>query len=95
MGNGEFGERGSALVESLWSVVEREGVVAGMLAEAGGGNGDGGKGNGTSGSNNNNNAGRIGKHASARAWATEAVWLWRRGGGGDRGLTKEGVLRSK
>ncbi|PGH33013.1 hypothetical protein GX50_04159 [[Emmonsia] crescens] len=95
LGNGEFGERGSALVESLWSVVEREGVVAGMLAEAGGGNGDGGKGNGTSGSNNNNNAGRIGKHASARAWATEAVWLWRRGGGGDRGLTKEGVLRSK
>ncbi|EEH03635.1 conserved hypothetical protein [Histoplasma capsulatum G186AR] len=93
LGVGEFGERGSALVEGLWAVVEREGVVAGMLAEAGGG---------SSGSKNEftaataaSNAARIGKHASARAWATEAVWLWRKGGGGDRGLTKEGVLRSK
>ncbi|PGH10953.1 hypothetical protein AJ79_05199 [Helicocarpus griseus UAMH5409] len=90
LGNGEFGERGSALVEGLWSVVEREGVVAGMLAEAGGGSGDN-----KSGSGGGPNAGRIGRHASAKAWATEAVWLWRRGGGGDRGLTKEGVLRSK
>ncbi|OJD17315.1 hypothetical protein AJ78_02603, partial [Emergomyces pasteurianus Ep9510] len=94
LGGGEFGERGSALVEGLWSVVEREGVVAGMLAEAGGGSGSGGSGGG-GGGGANTNAGRIGKHASARAWATEAVWLWRRGGGGDRGLTKEGVLRSK
>ncbi|OAX78359.1 hypothetical protein ACJ72_07334 [Emergomyces africanus] len=92
LGNGEFGERGSALVEGLWSVVEREGVVAGMLLRPGAvvGSGSGGATNTT-----NNNAGRIGKHASARAWATEGVWLWRRGGGGDRGLTKEGVLRSK
>ncbi|PGH06741.1 hypothetical protein GX51_02182 [Blastomyces parvus] len=102
LGKGEFGERGSALVEGLWSVVEREGVVAGMLAEAGGGPsksepttsttpttaGDGA-------SSSASSVGRIGKHASARAWATEAIWLWRRGGGGDRGLTKEGTLRSK
>ncbi|KAL2368769.1 hypothetical protein RJ035_000555 [Blastomyces gilchristii] len=106
LGKGEFGERGSALVEGLWSVVEREQVVAGMLAEAGGGSGSKSEsttttattsttppGAGTSAGSSN--VGRIGKHASARAWATEAIWLWRRGGGGDRGLTKEGVLRSK
>ncbi|EEH34967.2 hypothetical protein PAAG_06014 [Paracoccidioides lutzii Pb01] len=93
LGKGEFGEKESALVEGLWSAVEREGVVAGMLVEAGGGGGGGGGGsNAASGANV---AGRIGKHASAKAWATEAVWLWRRGGGGDRGLTREGTLRSK
>ncbi|KLJ13021.1 hypothetical protein EMPG_12006 [Blastomyces silverae] len=106
LGKGEFGERGSALVEGLWSVVEREGVVAGMLAEAGGGSGSKSESSTTTtttattsttptGGAGSSNVGRIGKHASARAWATEAIWLWRRGGGGDRGLTKEGALRSK
>ncbi|EEH49907.1 uncharacterized protein PADG_05986 [Paracoccidioides brasiliensis Pb18] len=90
LGQGEFGEEGSTLVEGLWSAVEREGVVAGMLAEAAAGGGGGGGGGGGP-----NAAGRIGKHASAKAWATEAVWLWRRGGGGERGLTREGALRSK
>ncbi|KAI5296706.1 hypothetical protein KEM55_005725, partial [Ascosphaera atra] len=37
LGKGEFGERGSTLVEGLWSTVERENVVARMLAEASGG----------------------------------------------------------
>lgn len=85
LGKDEFGERGSELVEGLWSTVEREDVVAGMLAEAG-----------DSGSNDGNvNPGKFGRHASAKAWATEAVWLWRKGCGGDRGLSKEGVYRSK
>jgi hypothetical protein len=34
-------------------------------------------------------ANRNGGHVSAKAYATEALWLWRRGGGGDRGLLKE------
>ena len=32
---------------------------------------------------------------SAKAFATEALWLWRRGGGGDRGILKEGERRAK
>ena len=34
-------------------------------------------------------------HVSAKAYATEAVWLWRKGGGGARGLKKEGNVRAK
>ena len=34
-------------------------------------------------------ANRSGGHMSAKTYATEALWLWRRGGGGDRGLLKE------
>ena len=34
-------------------------------------------------------ASRDGGHLSAKTYATEALWLWRRGGGGDRGLLKE------
>lgn len=33
-------------------------------------------------------------HVSAKAFATEALWLWRRGGGGDRGILKEGERRA-
>ncbi|KAK5105545.1 hypothetical protein LTS08_001822 [Lithohypha guttulata] len=33
-------------------------------------------------------------HLSAKAYATEALWLWRRGGGGDRGVLKEGERRA-
>lgn len=33
-------------------------------------------------------------HLSARNYATEALWLWRRGGGGDRGVLKEGERRA-
>ena len=33
-------------------------------------------------------ANRTGGHVSAKTYATEALWLWRRGGGGDRGLLK-------
>lgn len=106
LGRGEFGSRGSPLVDGLWNSVERERVVATMLAEACDGDDDGDD-HGTTGNNrekdNNNNtsgqtkakaAGGVGKHASAKAWATEAVWLWRRGGGGDRGLLKDGEVRS-
>lgn len=35
-----------------------------------------------------------GTHLSARAYATEALWLWRRGGGGE-GDGERGVLREK
>ncbi|RAL06763.1 uncharacterized protein BO97DRAFT_447327 [Aspergillus homomorphus CBS 101889] len=34
LGKGQFGERGTPLVEGLWGTIEKEGVVAGMLAEA-------------------------------------------------------------
>jgi hypothetical protein len=34
-------------------------------------------------------ANRNGGHVSAKTYATEALWLWRKGGGGDRGLLKE------
>lgn len=34
-------------------------------------------------------------HVSAKAYATEALWLWRRGGGGDRGVLKQGETRAK
>ena len=40
-------------------------------------------------------ASRLKTHASAKAHATEALWLWRRGGGGERGLRKEGERVSR
>ncbi|EYE96254.1 RPAP1 family protein [Aspergillus ruber CBS 135680] len=91
LGRGEFGERGSPLVEGMWEVVEKEGAVAIMLAEADGSTntieGDGSKvplkGAG------------IGRHASATAWAVEGVWLWQKSGGGDRGVLKEGTIRPR
>ncbi|KAB8076735.1 RPAP1-like protein [Aspergillus leporis] len=103
LGKGQFGERGSTLVEGLWSVIEHEGVVAAMLAEA----------DGTStgvthpekestaeealkqGQDVPGSKGGIGRHASAAAWAVEGVWLWQMGGGGDRGVLKEGTIRSQ
>ena len=92
LGKGEFGERGDTLVEGLWEVVEREGVVARMMIEASGGEtGAGGKEDAVA---MQAKAAGIGKHASARAWATEAIWLWRQASGGDRGLLKEGQYRS-
>ena len=36
-----------------------------------------------------------GGHASAKAYATEALWLWRKGGGGARGLKREREVRAK
>jgi hypothetical protein len=37
----------------------------------------------------------VGRHASASAWAVEAVWLWQMGGAGDRGILKPGAVRSQ
>lgn len=97
LGKGEFGERGSTLVEGLWSVIEKERIVAGMLTEAGGESSDtkraGNERKGAQGPSGGNSG--IGRHASATAWAVEGVWLWQSGGGGDRGVLKEGELRSQ
>ena len=40
-------------------------------------------------------ANRDGGHTSAKAYAIEALWLWRKGGGGDRGLLRDGEKRAK
>lgn len=73
LGRGDFGARGSELVEALWSVIEREKPIEVMMTEA------------------NRSSG----HASAKAHAIEALWLWRKGGGGDRGVLKPGQRIAK
>ncbi|OQE16861.1 hypothetical protein PENFLA_c026G05687 [Penicillium flavigenum] len=99
LGRAEFGERGGQLSDGLWFVIEKEGIVAGMLAEADGAAGQ------TQGRDRSKNtkheeggnlplASGVGRHASAAAWAVEGIWLWQKGGGGDRGLLKEGQHRS-
>ncbi|KAJ5886396.1 Transcription factor Rba50 [Penicillium subrubescens] len=117
LGKGEFGERGGQLSEGLWFVIEKEGVVGGMLAEAEGVSGqDRIRGKGESGKEGDEKddteeekkageqdqdrpalpvASGIGRHASAAAWAMESVWLWQKGGGGDRGLLKPGQTRPR
>ncbi|KAI5286379.1 hypothetical protein KEM54_006835 [Ascosphaera aggregata] len=94
LGKGEFGEPGSPLVEGLWSTVEQENAIAGMLAEAGGGENYKDE-QSSRDLTPEQKAARLGKHASAKAYATEALWLWRRGGNGDRGLAKESVSPAK
>ncbi|KAL4987034.1 RPAP1-like protein [Aspergillus falconensis] len=103
LGKGQFGERGSTLVEGLWSVIEREGVVAGMLEEAdsltSSSSARTDRGSGAAGENSQEPSGAnrngVGRHASASAWAVEAVWLWQMGGAGDRGILKPGAVRSQ
>lgn len=101
LGRGDFGEKGTDLVEGLWAVIEKEGVVARMMDEAGAGD-DLINGSSDSGKDDDEykEAARkagIGRHASARAWATEGIWLWRMGGGTDRGIAprKENERSSK
>jgi hypothetical protein len=104
LGRAEFGDRGGQLSEGLWFVIEKEGVVAGMLAEA---DGEAGQTQGRNKSKSSKDqqdadengntmpvASGVGRHASAAAWAVEGIWLWQKGGGGDRGLLKEGQHRS-
>ncbi|KAL4906942.1 hypothetical protein BDW74DRAFT_130773 [Aspergillus multicolor] len=103
LGKGQFGERGSTLVEGLWSVIEREGVVAGMLEEADSAPssslGHAEKSSAAARENPQGSPGAkgsgLGRHASASAWAVEAVWLWQMGGSGDRGILKPGAVRSQ
>ena len=40
-------------------------------------------------------ANRQSGHASAKTYAVEALWLWRKGGGGDRGILKPGHKLAK
>ena len=40
-------------------------------------------------------ANKQGGHVSAKSYATEALWLWRKGGGGDRELLRPGEQRAK
>ncbi|KAJ5885272.1 hypothetical protein N7495_009782 [Penicillium taxi] len=96
LGSGEFGERGGPLSEGLWFCIEKEGVVAGMLAESEGASGQSiDKSRGKSDAENDVlMPSGIGRHASAAAWAVEGVWLWQKSGGGDRGLLKKGQIRS-
>ncbi|KAJ5116447.1 hypothetical protein N7456_000795 [Penicillium angulare] len=100
LGRAEFGDRGGQLSDGLWFVIEKEGVVGRMLAEADGAAGQfpvKGSQSGEKKEAEKENlplASGIGRHASAAAWAVEGVWLWQRGGGGDRGLLKEGQVRS-
>lgn len=86
----EEAEDTGELAAGLWRAIESEGVVAGMMTEANGGSGG-------ASLTPAQRAARIGRHASARAWAVEALWLWRRGGGAEagRGLGREGVVQSK
>ncbi|KAJ5460218.1 Transcription factor Rba50 [Penicillium daleae] len=114
LGKGEFGERGGQLSEGLWFVIEKEGVVGGMLAEAEGVSGqerirgktdtepkdedEKDKEEKKEGGQDRPSlpvASGIGRHASAAAWAMESVWLWQKGGGGDRGLLKQGQTRPR
>ncbi|KAJ5667984.1 uncharacterized protein N7477_006554 [Penicillium maclennaniae] len=99
LGRDEFGERGGQLSEGLWFVIEKEGVVGGMLAEAEGVPDPQTRATKEqeeeSGASATPLASGIGRHASATAWATEGVWLWQKGGGGDRGLLKEGQSRPR
>lgn len=101
LGRDEFGERGGQLSEGLWFVIEKEGVVGGMLAEAEGVQDSSKSRSGKDEKKDESSsstvplASGIGRHASATAWATEGVWLWQKGGGGDRGLLKEGQTRPR
>ncbi|KAJ5162398.1 hypothetical protein N7492_007790 [Penicillium capsulatum] len=104
LGRAEFGDRGGQLSEGLWFVIEKEGVVAGMLTEAEGATSQSHERTRMNGGNEKNEArggsnvpvaSGLGRHASAAAWAVEGVWLWQKGGGGDRGLLKEGQVRSQ
>ncbi|KAJ5152904.1 uncharacterized protein N7482_009382 [Penicillium canariense] len=108
LGRAEFGDRGGQLSEGLWYVIEKEGIVGGMLAEAEGASGQSPRRARASaedkGEKEEKNekerptmpvASGIGRHASAAAWAMEGVWLWQKGGGGDRGFLKEGQIRSQ
>jgi hypothetical protein len=69
LGKGEWGA-GSEVTMGLWRCVEEGGVVGGLVGMAGGENGSDGEG-GQGGE----------RHRSVKAYAVEAVWLWRMGGG--------------
>ncbi|EEA19665.1 hypothetical protein TMatcc_009805 [Talaromyces marneffei ATCC 18224] len=81
LGSGEFGADGADLVDGLWKVIEREGVVTRMLEEAEGGPQHTEQAGDSEGTENAAVRSNIGRHASAKAWAVEGIWLWQKGGG--------------
>jgi hypothetical protein len=83
LGSGEFGAGETDLVDGLWKVVELEGVVARMLEEAEGGpqQHTAEKAGENEDASNVGIKSNIGRHASAKAWAVEGIWLWQKGGG--------------
>lgn len=89
LGSGEFGADETDLVDGLWKVVELEGIVARMLEEAEGGPQHTEKGDGREEAKNAGVKSNIGRHASAKAWAVEGIWLWQKGGG------KRGIVANK
>lgn len=74
LGKGEWG-MGGEMTMGLWRCVEEGGVVGGLVAMVG--DNDGGEG----GEGGNEGGARGERHRSVKAYATEAVWLWRMGGG--------------
>lgn len=80
LGSGEFGADGADLVDGLWKVIEREGVVTRMLEEAEGGPQHTEQAGDSEGTENAAVRSNIGRHASAKAWAVEGIWLWQKGG---------------
>jgi hypothetical protein len=81
LGSGEFGADETDLVDGLWKVVELEGVVARMLEEAEGGPQHTEQVGQSEEAKNAGVKSNIGRHASAKAWAVEGIWLWQKGGG--------------
>ncbi|KAI7974990.1 hypothetical protein EIK77_006646 [Talaromyces pinophilus] len=81
LGSGEFGADETDLVDGLWKVVELEGVVGRMLEEAEGGSQQSVQKDGSEEAKSAGVKSNIGRHASAKAWAVEGIWLWQKGGG--------------
>lgn len=107
LGQGDFGkdEEGERLTDGLWKEIEKHDIAAWMLAEANGSDmtpsSTPKKGEEGTGSLDTDpypltaeqKAYRFGKHASAQAYALDAVWLWVKGGGINRGVNTDNLAK--